>query len=194
MEKIEPGKYVEFAYSLYEVNSDGTENLVYETDVENAPEAIIFGVTQGVFVPLEKALEGLQAGDTYNVPVKAAEAFGEYDPERVVTLEKQIFEVDGKFDDERVTPGAMLPMLTADGMHLMGRVLEVTDKDVKMDFNHMLAGKDVRFEGKVLLVRDATPEELQPEHGCGCGCGDCGDDCGCGDDHHHCGDDACGCH
>ena len=62
-----------------------------------------------------------------------------------------------------------------------------------MDFNHPLAKDDVRFDGKILVVRDATPEELNPSCGCGCGCGDhgCGDDCGgCGDDH-GCG---CGCH
>ncbi|MDE5744511.1 MAG: peptidylprolyl isomerase, partial [Paramuribaculum sp.] len=70
---------------------------------------------------------------------------------------------------------------------------EVTDTKVKMDFNHPLAGKDVRFKGKILTVRDATPEELQPAHGCGCGCdhGSCGDDCGC--EHDSCGD-GCGCH
>ncbi|MDE6397087.1 MAG: peptidylprolyl isomerase, partial [Muribaculaceae bacterium] len=55
------------------------------------------------------------------------------------------------------------------------------------DFNHPLAAKAVRFNGKVTLGRDATPEELQPAQGCGCGCdhSDCGDHshdgCGCGD-------------
>ena len=78
-------------------------------------------------------------------------------------------------------------MMTADGFRINGIVLDVTDDKVKMDFNHPLAGKDVRFKGKVTLVRDATPEELQPAQGCGCGCShsDCGDHdhdgCGCGD-------------
>ncbi len=194
MEKIEPGKFVELGYKLYEVASDGKQTLVHESDKDD-PERVIFGVTRGMIQPLEKAIEGLEKGGKFDLVVKAKEAFGEYDPEQVVDLPKDIFVVDGKFDDEMVKVGALVPMMTADGFRINGKVLEVSDSDVKMDFNHPLAGKDVRFEGEVLLVRDATPEELQPAHGCGCGCdnGGCSDDhCGCGDDH-NCGD-GCGCH
>lgn len=92
---------------------------------------------------------------------------------------------DGKLAEE-VKPGAILPMMTAEGYRVQGVVTEVGDK-IKMDFNHPFAGLTVRYEGKVEEVREATPEELQPAHGCGgCGggCGSCGDgdgDCGCGD-------------
>lgn len=195
MEKIKPGKYVEITYDLYQVNPDGTEKLVHQVDPED-PEKFVQGVTRGMIEPLEKALDGLEKGGKYDVLVKADEAFGPYDEDQVVTLEKEIFVVDGKFDTEMVKPGALVPMMTADGFRINGLVKDVTDKDVVMDFNHPLAGKDVRFKGEVLTVRDATPEELQPAHGCGCGCHDhgCSDDgCGCGDDH-HCGDHGCGCH
>lgn len=190
MEKIQPGKYVELGYNLYEVAPDGTETLVHQTDV-NDPERVIFGVTRGMIVPLEKAIEGLEKGGKFDVAVKAAEAFGEYDPEQVAELERDIFLVDGKFDEEAIKPGALVPMMTADGFRINGKVLEVTPTHVKMDFNHPLAGKDVRFRGEIIAVRDATPEELQPAHGCGCGCDSCGDSCGC-DDAGSCGD-GCGC-
>lgn len=189
MEKIQPGKYVEMTYDLYQVNDDNTEKLVHQTDPKD-PEKFIFGVTRGMIAPLEKALENLEQGASFDVKATAEEAFGEYDPEQVVVLEKEIFEVDGKFDSEMVKVGAYVPMMTADGFRINGLVKEVTDKDVKMDFNHPLAGKKVRFEGKVTLVRDATPEELQPvHHGCGCSCHDheCGDhDCGDGCGEHGC--------
>ena len=74
-----------------------------------------------------------------------------------------------------------------------GLVAEVTPTHVKMDFNHPLVDKTVRFDGEIKVVRDATPEELTPAQG-GCGCG--GDGCGC-DDHCGCDDQAdggCGCH
>lgn len=193
MEKIQPGKYVELGYDLYKVNPDGSEELVHQTSPDD-PERIIFGVTRGVIEPLERALDGLGLGDKFDVVVKADQAFGPYDPEQIATLPRDVFEVDGKFDEEAVRPGAALPMMTADGFRITGVVKEVTDKEVKMDFNHPLAGKDVRFSGSVSVVRDATPEELKPQHGCGCGCGDegCGDSCECSSEH-HCGDDACGC-
>ncbi len=85
-------------------------------------------------------------------------------------------------------------MMTADGYRINGLVTKVTDDKVTLDFNHPLAGKDVRFKGKIITVRDATPEELQPQHHCGCGCGggscsdgECGDSCGCDSDN------GCGC-
>lgn len=193
MEKIEPGKYVELGYDLYEVKPDGTEILVHQTDVED-PEKIIYGVTQGMIRPLEEAILGLEKGGKFDVKVEAKEAFGTHDPEQVTVLEKDIFKINGKFDEENITPGAIVPMMTSDGFHINGVVVEVGPDTVKMDFNHPLADKDVRFKGEILAVRDATPEELQPVHGCGCGChhDDCADGCGC-DEHHHCGDDACDC-
>ncbi len=190
MEKIKPGKYVELGYDLYEVTPEG-DKLVHQTTAED-PERFIFGVTKGVIEPLEAAIDGLEAGGEFDVKVEAVKAFGPYDPEQVATLPRDIFEVEGKFDGSVVKPGAVLPMMTADGYRINGVVKEVTESDVKMDFNHPLAGKDVRFKGKITLVRDATPEELQPASGCGCGCSSCGDDCGC-DSEKSCGDSACGC-
>lgn len=194
MEKIEPGKYVELGYDLYAVEPDGSEKLVHQTDVED-PEKLVFGVTRGVIVPLEKAIDGLAAGDKFNVSASADEAFGPYDLEQIVTLDKDLFIVDDKFDSDVIKPGALVPMMTADGFRINGLVKEVTDKHVRMDFNHPLAGKAVRFDGKVLAVRDATDEELHPAQGCGCGChgGDCGDDCGCHGEDGGCGDHSCGC-
>lgn len=182
MEKIQTGKYVELGYDLYEVSEKG-QKLVHQTNTED-PERFIFGVTPGMIVPLEKAVEGLGVGDTFDVIVKAEEAFGPRDDEQIATLERGIFEVDGKFDEEHIKKGAIVPMMTSEGYRINGVVIEVTAENVTMDFNHPLAGKDVRFAGKILAVRDATAEELNPQHGCGCGChGDCDDHCGCDDDH-----------
>lgn len=182
MEKIQPGKHVELQYDLYEIAPDGKETLVHQVDV-NDPETVIFGVTPGFIVPLEKAIDGLVKGDKYDVVVKSDEAFGPVRPEEIVELEKSIFEVDGKFHSDAIKVGAVVPMMTAEGYRLMGKVLDITPTHVKMDFNHPLAGKDLRFKGEVLGVRDATPEELAPAQGCGgcnCGEGGCGEG-GCDD-------------
>lgn len=173
MEKIQPGKYVELGYDLYAIEPDGTEKLVHQTDAED-PEKIVFGVTRGMIVLLQ-AFDGLLEGDDHSAT--ADEAFGPYDPDQVVTLDKDLFLIDDKFDDEAIKPGALVPMMTADGFRINGLVKEVTADKVKMDFNHPLAGKAVRFDGRILAVRDATPEELKPAQGCGCGC-----------DHDHCGE------
>lgn len=180
MEKIEPGKYVEMVYDLYSVEPSG-ETLVHQVDVDD-PEKIIFGVTPGVIKPLEKAIEGLKAGDKFDIVVSAADGFGMHNPEDIAHLDKEIFEIDGKFNSERIVPGAYIPMITADGFQINGKVVEVTDKEVVMDFNHPMAGKDARFAGTIKTVRDATEEELHPAGGCcggGCQDGKCGGEGGC---------------
>ena len=180
MEKILPGKYVEISYELFEVAPDGTDTLVHTVEAAE-PERFIFGVTPGMIRPLELALEGLEPGSSFDVAVPSNEGFP-YNPDDVAELDKDIFSVDGKFDNEAVRPGAYIPMQTPDGYRITGKVIEVTDKIVKMDFNHPLVGKDLRFKGKVEVVRDATPEELHPSCGCGgcgggCSNGSCGDGC-----------------
>lgn len=80
MEKIEPGKYVEMVYDLSVVTPDG-EELVHKVEPDS-PERIVFGVTKGVIVPLEKAIEGLKKGDAFDVKVSAAEGFALTTPSR----------------------------------------------------------------------------------------------------------------
>lgn len=193
-ETVQPGKYVELGYDLYTVAADGKQELVHQTNPED-PERIIFGVTPGVIEPLAAAIENKEAGAAFDVEVPAEKAFGPHNPEEVMSLDKDLFVVDGKFDAQNIRPGAIVPMMTSDGYRINGVVVEVGDDKVKMDFNHPLAGKNLRFAGKVLAVRDATPEELHP----GCGGGHCGDSCGC-DDGCDCGDNCecgegsgCGC-
>ena len=178
-ETVGPGKFVGYKYKLY---NEGDGSLLFEVP-EDAPDMLVYGVSQEVVPGLLSALEGRGAGDRFETTLPPAAAFGERFDDNVVTLDKEIFMRDGKLADE-VEVGALLPMMTAEGFRIQGRVLEVGDK-IKMDFNHPFAGLTVRFEGEVLEVRDATPEELRPAHGCGCsGCGShdggCGEGGGCG--------------
>jgi FKBP-type peptidyl-prolyl cis-trans isomerase SlyD len=95
--------------------------------------------------------------------------------------------VNGNFDDELIKEGNTVPMMSSNGQRLNGLVLEVNEDNVKMDFNHPLAGEDLYFAGKVLEVREASDEEVAQilSGGGGCGCGS-GGSCGSG-----CDDDSC---
>ena len=181
-EKVGPGKFVRYSYTLTEY-PDG--KLLFETPAD-APDELVYGVSHEVIPGLLAALKDLAAGDRFEVVLPPEAAFGERYDDNVVTLEKAIFECDGKLADE-VVVGAELPMMTAEGFRILGRVLEIDEKNVKMDFNHPFAGKTVEYKGEVVEVRDATPEELQPAHGCGGGC--CGGGCG---DKHDDGEGCCG--
>ena len=177
--EIKPGKLVELTYDLYAGSGDDETLMMRATD--ELPDRFVFGVEQNVLPELMKRLEGMKQGDKFDIVLTVDEAFGERNEEHVMELDKEIFFVDGKFDDKVVFEGNTIPMMTADGYRINGSVLKVTDSKVTMDFNHPLAGEDLHYVGVVKLVRDATEEELHPKHGCG-GCGECCDE-GCGGCH-----------
>jgi FKBP-type peptidyl-prolyl cis-trans isomerase SlyD len=55
------------------------------------------------------------------------------------------------------------------GNPLQGKIVEVGDHFVKMDFNHPMAGQNLFFSGSVVGVREATKEELSHGHVHGAG-------------------------
>ena len=192
MEKIQAGKYVELVYEIFVVNGD-EQVSVFKFNKEH-PDAFVFGLDVTLIEGFQNHIINLEQGEKFDFTLKPEEAFGAKDPSMIYELEKEIFHVDGKFDHEHIRVGAIVPMMTQDGMHVEGIVTQVTDDKVTMDFNHQLAGETVRYAGFVQLVRDATPEELQPKHhhGCGCGCEDCGGG-DCGHDHNDGCNCGCGC-
>lgn len=176
--KIEKNKVVEISYTL---TVDGA--IADHTD-ESRPLDFIFGI--GSLLPkFEENLMGKEPGDSFAFVLTAAEGYGEYNKEYVLELPKSIFEVKGKIDEKLLVVGNVLPMMNNNGDIMRGKILEVRDDAVIMDFNHQMAGKELHFEGKVLTVRDAAEKELSEGlHGefkssCGGNCSSCGGNCGC---------------
>jgi FKBP-type peptidyl-prolyl cis-trans isomerase SlyD len=130
----------------------------------------------------ERNLKDLKVGDRFSFTLQPEEAYGLYYQENVAELPKRMFEIDGKFDAERVKEGETLPMMDAQGRRLMGSVLEVKPEVVVLDFNHPLAGETLHFDGEVIDIHDTTPQELAAiQNGGGCGCDhECDDNCSCG--------------
>lgn len=188
-------KYYAITYKLYTIE-DGVRELTEEAP-ESEPFIFISGF--GTTIPgFEKNVESLEKGQDFDFVIEKGDAYGEYVDERVIELDKHIFEINGKFDDKSVHKDAIIPLQNEDGVRFMGQVLDVTDTKVKVDLNHPLAGCDLNFVGKVLECREATMDEIQKlinslSGGCSGGCGNCGGGChnegecdggGCGD---HCG-------
>ena len=187
--KVGPGMFVKYSYKL--TDADSGKELFSTPDGE--PDEMVYVVSQEVVPGLIAALKDLKKGDKFDVTLPPEAAFGPRHAENVIELDKEIFMRDGKLAEE-VSEGAELPMMTAEGYRVLGKVLEIGDK-IKMDFNHPFAGITVTFSGKVDEVREATQEELHPTQGGCCGCGShgsCGDgDCGDGCGSHGCGDGCC---
>ena len=158
--KITKNTVVSMTYILTENDVQG--NLIQEVS-KDQPFEVLFG--KGMLLPkFENELEGLSLGDTFGFALKSEESYGPIDPKALVELDKKIFEVEGKIDEEILKVGNTIPMQNDQGQPLHGTVKEIKDAVIVMDFNHPMAGKDLYFTGEILEVRDASEEELAHGH------------------------------
>lgn len=187
-----PNKYITVAYELY-IEMDGKMELTEQAPAEHPFQFISgLGYTLEAF---EKNLVNLNEGDKFDFTLSVEEAYGPHMPEGVQTLPKSAFEVNGKFDNEHIKVGAVVPMMNQEGERFNATITEITNTEVTIDLNHPFAGKELNFKGTVMTHRDATNKELEQmvkmmTGGCG-GCGgSCGGDCG-GDCGGNCGEGGC---
>lgn len=187
--KITANKAVSAEYELYVDGEVDGELELMEKATNEQPLSFIYGV--GMMLPkFEENLFGMQAGDKFDFTISTEDAYGEYEDENVLDLDRAIFEIDGKIDEEVIFEGNIVPLMDNEGNRINAQVVSITDAHVKVDLNHPLAGENLHFKGSVIEVREATEQELAAlmgGGGCGsCGCGDGG--CGSGE----CDDDSCG--
>lgn len=188
-------KYITVSYQLYSINDAGEKHLEEQTQ-QGQPFQFVsgFGFTLDAF---EQRIADLPQGSKFDFTLQPAEAFGDYDPEGVHKMKREMFAVNGHFDHENIYPGAVITLMDEEEKRFMARVVSVDEDAVTIDTNHPLAGLALQFMGLVLENRDATKEEIQNlinqlSHEC-CGCDDCqgghegheGHECGCGCGHCH---------
>jgi len=154
--KIEKNCVASVSYTVFEIET----NKKLQTVPEDSPQEFLFGhdLLLDVF---EKSLLGLKAGDSFCFDAKVNEAYGPIDPGAIFDLPISTFEEeDGHIDDEVVQVGHVFPMADKDGNRHYGKIIRKMKDRVTMDFNHPMAGKNLRFEGRIFAVREAQPDEL----------------------------------
>ena len=169
---IEKNKMVSVTYELKLGNKDGE---VVEVSSKENPLTFPYGA--GMLLPLfESALSEKEIGDNFEIEISAKDGYGLVDEYMVVNIPVKAFEIDGVVDNDIVSIGNTLPMMSTSGHVMNGLILSIENDEVIMDFNHPLAGQDLFFTGQILDIRDATDEDLK--NCCdGEGCEGCGDEC-----------------
>jgi FKBP-type peptidyl-prolyl cis-trans isomerase SlyD len=145
--------FVTVEYSVY--NDDGE---LVDQSAGDRPLSYVHGYGQ-IVAGLERALEGLRKGQTRSVVLSPELAYGVYDPDGVLEVERSDFpeSADLAVGDEFVaqSPG---------GDELPLTVIDVRSDAVVVDTNHPLAGETLRFDVTVLDVRAATHAEIADAH------------------------------
>ncbi|MDD3743179.1 MAG: peptidylprolyl isomerase [Lentimicrobiaceae bacterium] len=147
----------------YELKLDNNQGQVIDKADKEQPLVFLFGA--GNLLPkFETNIESLNVNDNFEFTLSSDDGYGEVNTQAVIDLPIDIFKVDGEIDEQMLQVGNYIPMQDDEGNPLEGKVVEVGESQVKMDFNHPLAGKVLHFTGKVIDVRDATEEEISHGH------------------------------
>ncbi|WP_435129927.1 FKBP-type peptidyl-prolyl cis-trans isomerase [Halobaculum sp. D14] len=152
---IEPGDHVRLEYvGRFEggdvfTTSDRSvaeEHGLVPADADASFAPISFTVGAGdVIRGLDEAVVGMTEGEEATVTVPPADAYGEYDPERVREYDPETFE--GMVGEP---PSVGQHVEAQNGLH--GDVTAVSADAVQVDFNHELAGRTLVFDVRVVDV------------------------------------------
>ena len=196
--KITANKLVAAEYELFVDGEVEGELELMEKATADQPLSFIYGM--GMMLPkFEEQILGLQAGDAFDFTISMEDAYGDYDDDSVLDLDRAIFEIDGKLDEQVIFVDNIVPLMDNEGNRVNAQIVKISDTHVTVDLNHPLAGENLNFKGSILEVREATEKELAAlQGGGGCGSGGCGSGgCGSGgcstdDSEGGCGDGGCG--
>ena len=145
---IEANKYVELTYKVIDQKSGQVLTLV------EFPLGYVHGVNEVLSPQVSAELEGKSAGEIIEVPVDCNKIFGPRDESLVITdyienVPKEYHEV-----------GLAILMENDQGKTKSFLVTRVDAKTVTIDGNNPLCGREVIFKLDILLVRDASEEEI----------------------------------
>ncbi|CAA6801997.1 MAG: FKBP-type peptidyl-prolyl cis-trans isomerase SlyD (EC [uncultured Campylobacterales bacterium] len=131
---------------------DPTNGKILDSNKGSSPLEFIFGAGT-VINGLKEGLKSYNEGQEGTIKVDAKDAYGEYDPAREEKLS-----IDN-FEGIKLEKDLTLYGQTEDGQTIPAKVKDFDDKEVTLDYNHPLAGKNLEFDVKLLALRDASPEE-----------------------------------
>lgn len=150
MTQVGKNTVVTLSYNL----TDPDGNML---DEGNQPIVYLHGGYDGVFIPIEDALNGKSVGETVTVKLQPNDAFGEYDFDLL-----QIEAVENLPQPLKV--GMMIEGDTEEGLEdsaVFYTVTEIADGKAVLDGNHPLAGMALIFIGTVTAIRSATAGEIE---------------------------------
>lgn len=150
---IEQNKVVTFDYTLKD-----DEGNILDTTEGASPFSFLSGKGQ-ILPKLEDEINTMIIGSKKQVKIAASDAYGEYNEQAVQQVERSNFPAETE-----LKPGMQFVANSPEGKQMPFIVSEVMENDVKIDFNHPLAGKNLEFDVKLIDIREPTPEELAHGH------------------------------
>ncbi|HJJ32592.1 MAG TPA: peptidylprolyl isomerase [Methanocorpusculum sp.] len=110
-------------------------------DSSEGKDPLEFKLGSGMVVPgFDKAVLGMEIGETKTVTIPCQEAYGEHTDDMTVDIPRTEFPADFT-----ANPGEQLLITLGDGNQIPVTITKIDDEIVRLDANHKLAGKDLVF-------------------------------------------------
>jgi FKBP-type peptidyl-prolyl cis-trans isomerase 2 len=130
------------------VHYTGTLGDGTEFDSSRGGEPLSFTLGEGNIIPgFERAVEGMETGETRTVTISAEQAYGERRDELVQDLPRTAIP-----DDIELSRGLVLHAEGPGGETLVFTVAAFDEATVTVDGNHPLAGRDLTFALELVEV------------------------------------------
>ena len=149
---VEDGVVVSMEYTLH------VDGELLDSSDGQGPLQFLAGY--GNIIPgLEEEMRGMKIGDSKDVIVQPKDGYGEFDDEAFMQVPRTDFpkEMPMEVDTE-------LTVRDEEGNARYARVESIDGDNVTLNFNHPLAGDELRFHVKVVALRDPTEDELEHGH------------------------------
>ena len=146
---IEANKYVELTYKVIDQKTRHVLTMV------EFPLGYVHGVNEILSPRVMEALEGKSEGDVIEVRIDCNDIYGPRDEALVIV------EAIANVPEAYRKVGTAILMENDNGKTKSFLVTRVDAKTVMIDGNNPLCGREVIFKLEILMVRDATDEEIQ---------------------------------
>ncbi len=146
---VQADSYLTLHYRIVVQSGPGAGSVFIDT-FDGRPATLQMGV--GQWAPgMEQAMLGRTEGDCFSVELSAEQAYGARNPELIQCVSHQML-AEHAGEDAEFEPGDMVSFTAPNGGQYSGVFKEMDANGAIFDFNHPLAGRELRLDIDLLGV------------------------------------------
>lgn len=120
----------------------------------NEKKPIEFKIGEGkVIKGFDQGVTGMKVGEKKEIEIPKTQAYGDRDPNRVTQIPIEELKKSG-MPEVKVGMALLMQDKNNPQVQMPGVIIKVEDKTATLDFNHPLAGKDLKFTLELIDVKE----------------------------------------